>query len=454
MTTKNYDSIIETLRWVACSKMPWMGASIYKNTIKVEPTAYGTGATDGKNIFIDPQALEKWDRDSLTFLLLHEAWHSAMGHVERRGTRDAHLWNVVCDHVINWALSQPGLFGRLPQVEGKQIGILLDTSKYNPGETPEVLYALAVQETQKCPQHGQSGDDGDEGDQGQQGQGQGQGEGEGDDDEGDGQGQDQGQGKPSKNHKHGKSGKPCTCGFPHDPSPGKYGIGDDIRDSPITDPEEREKWRMEKEAEITRAIQEAAERGDVPGNFAEALGLGKPQIPWTVFIQQFCSNAINARTDYSMRRANSSLMRQGIYAPTLTKPSAHVVMILDTSGSVSSADLSNAVAEVFAASQAGAKVTVIECDTDVSQTRSFEPGTPPPTEFRIKGRGGTAFTPALKWLQDGKLGEDYDCVLYFTDGYGDNPSADVAPYKPMVWLTTAAKPAEWGIIINYDKNRR
>lgn len=58
-------------------------------------------------IYVNPLAAlkgEEW-----RFVLAHEMLHAALRHGERRGTRDAYLWNVACDFVINGWLVEMGV---------------------------------------------------------------------------------------------------------------------------------------------------------------------------------------------------------------------------------------------------------------------------------------------------------------------------------------------------------
>ncbi len=73
--------------------------------IKSMPTA----ATDGKDIFYNPDFLASLPSPQVDGLLLHEVLHAALLHVIRRGTRDPNLWNVAADLVVNGAIAkQPG----------------------------------------------------------------------------------------------------------------------------------------------------------------------------------------------------------------------------------------------------------------------------------------------------------------------------------------------------------
>lgn len=68
-----------------------------------------TAATDGKNIFINEEFVRSLTSGQLDGLLLHEVLHAALLHVLRRGQREAILWNIAADIVVNGTIAQqPG----------------------------------------------------------------------------------------------------------------------------------------------------------------------------------------------------------------------------------------------------------------------------------------------------------------------------------------------------------
>ncbi|MDJ0733894.1 MAG: VWA-like domain-containing protein [Nostocaceae cyanobacterium] len=65
-----------------------------------------TAATDGKDIFINPNYVQSLSSPQLDGLLLHEVLHAALLHVPRRGTREPILWNVAADIIVNGIIVQ------------------------------------------------------------------------------------------------------------------------------------------------------------------------------------------------------------------------------------------------------------------------------------------------------------------------------------------------------------
>lgn len=69
-----------------------------------------TAATDGKDIFYNPEFFLSLPPAQLDGVLLHEVLHAALLHVPRRGVRDPILWNFAADIVINGIIMQQGSF--------------------------------------------------------------------------------------------------------------------------------------------------------------------------------------------------------------------------------------------------------------------------------------------------------------------------------------------------------
>lgn len=69
-----------------------------------------TAATDGKDIYFNPDYMRSLSTSQQIGLLLHEVLHAALLHVWRRGVRERKLWNIAADIVVNGAIAQFGAF--------------------------------------------------------------------------------------------------------------------------------------------------------------------------------------------------------------------------------------------------------------------------------------------------------------------------------------------------------
>ena len=74
--------------------------------------------------------------------------------------------------------------------------------------------------------------------------------------------------------------------------------------------------------------------------------------------------------------------------------------------------------------------------------------------FKCKGGGGTSFKPPFKWLREHGE-EDINCLVYFTDGYGDAPT--YPPPYPTLWVLTsdgAEDFCDWGEKMKFKPDYR
>jgi len=67
----------------------------------IETKSHHTAATDGKDIFLNPDFVLSLTPQQQDGLFLHEVLHAALLHVLRRGTREPLMWNIAADIVVN-----------------------------------------------------------------------------------------------------------------------------------------------------------------------------------------------------------------------------------------------------------------------------------------------------------------------------------------------------------------
>ncbi|MCL6624705.1 MAG: VWA-like domain-containing protein, partial [Fimbriimonadales bacterium] len=181
--------------------------------------------------------------------------------------------------------------------------------------------------------------------------------------------------------------------------------------------------------EVARRILESAkERGDVPAGWVRwAKEVYKPKVNWRERLKRVLRGAITQgfgqRLDYSFRRPHR---RSGIYHPFVF-PSLHgerrfhIACVVDTSGSMSDEDLSQAMAEVRGVLELmRVRVTVIPCDavpyeavevlTRSDWVKSLK---------ELKGGGGTDMVAGLRSAL--LLKPKPEAVLVLTDGLTPYP---------------------------------
>ena len=82
--------------------------ALFARFIPTQQTPFA--ATDGKDVFFNADYLRSLPSAQQDGLLLHEVLHAALMHVLRRGVREAKVWNIAADIVVNGVIAQQGVF--------------------------------------------------------------------------------------------------------------------------------------------------------------------------------------------------------------------------------------------------------------------------------------------------------------------------------------------------------
>jgi predicted metal-dependent peptidase len=189
----------------------------------------------------------------------------------------------------------------------------------------------------------------------------------------------------------------------------------------------------EQAEEITkRTLNKAAERtsaGNIPGDVQKALDkLNNSVVPWRNVLQRFVAKCLDMHIDSSRKRRSR---RFGLVHPgTIKEPKLRLGIAIDTSGSVGDKYLTQFFTEVNKIYSMGIEIYVVQADTEVQVAEEYSPKKP----IVVKGRGGTAFQPAIDALE--KI--ECDGILYFTDGCTDGE------------IPKSKKPILWGLCPPYE----
>ena len=363
-----------------------------------------TAATDGYYIYVNLTFAESLSDVDLGFVLAHELMHCVLGHTDRRGTRGRLKWNIAVDYATNALLAEAGF------VPPRQA--LYDRQYY--GMTAETIYSRLPKTRRpdgaSLPRKGKSARGGaapatpDTPDES----------------------------PATRRHAGG------TAGFDIHLDVGDLeGSAERAKDFPSR--EERKRLRAELAAGVKSHL-----HGTVAGRSAAELSAGSDRtVPWQELLARFVSGL--RRSDYRLFPPNRKHLWRGIYLPSIGVPGPqHLVVVIDTSGSMSAPDLTMILGEIDGL-RAGfeCRVTVLQCDAAIQDVEVFEPwaeipvpGTSGPKR-RLRGGGGTDFRPAFNWVEEqaGEVTEIPDALIYCTDGYGSYPTE--APEElPVLWVMT------------------
>jgi len=173
-------------------------------------------------------------------------------------------------------------------------------------------------------------------------------------------------------------------------------------------------------------------RGTVPSElqgYIDSLDKEEPpKFDWKRFIRQFSGGSQKVYTKKLRRKYNKRFEDN----PGLkVKPRRHILVAVDTSGSVNDTELKEFFHEIHHLQKTGSEVTVLQCDAAISSIEPLKRG----IEERIKitGRGGTDFNPPCEYFTQNS--DKYTCMIYFTDGECSPPDNDVR--GRMLWVLSS-----------------
>lgn len=184
-------------------------------------------------------------------------------------------------------------------------------------------------------------------------------------------------------------------------------------------------WKEDdfKVTEINRVIDKIESSnlwGNIPGDVVETIKESMiPKFNYKALFQQFRSTVLSS--DYSKTRMKPS-RRFGYSAMgSRRKNTTHLLVALDTSGSISNDELQYAVGFIKGFFKyAVDRLDIVQFDTKIYDDNIMSI-TKAPKSFNIKGRGGTDFNPVFEYVQN-KSKTHYDGVLIVTDGYASAPN--------------------------------
>jgi predicted metal-dependent peptidase len=101
------ESTLSLLRTRLCSRTPFLG-SLFLFAKIISTGTISTAATNGRQIFVNPQFFDQLTLDEQEAVLLHEVLHAALLHVSRGIGRHAERWNIAADIVVNGVLAREG----------------------------------------------------------------------------------------------------------------------------------------------------------------------------------------------------------------------------------------------------------------------------------------------------------------------------------------------------------
>ena len=235
--------------------------------------------------------------------------------------------------------------------------------------------------------------------------------------------------------------------------------GDGIGDMSGGDPEfDEHDWdgaqdmTAEEKKDLAREVDQAIRQGimarnKIAGSGAGGLdreleGLLEPKVNWREVLRDFVKSTCNAKDKSSWRKVNRRFLSTGVYMPTLIgEKVGHLVIAIDTSGSIGGDELGEFLSEVkgIAEEVNPEVVDLLYWDSEVAghETYSGSTASDIPNSTKPKGGGGTSPSCISAYLKEKNI--QPECVIVLTDGYvgGD-------------WGSEWTAPVMWCIVGGYD----
>ena len=187
--------------------------------------------------------------------------------------------------------------------------------------------------------------------------------------------------------------------------------------------------------QINQQIKSAAEqtikmRGTIPAELQDIVNellKVKPRIfDWKAYFRRMLGSIYDINLKKTRRK--ESIRFPGA-AGIKHKKKVSILVAVDTSGSVNKRELEDFFSEITHIYKAGARITILECDSKISANYEYTGK----WDGTVHGRGGTDFKPVIDYYR--KNIKDYAALVYFTDGECSIPNN--VP-RDTIWVITSA----------------
>ena len=340
-----------------------------------------TACTNGRDELYGREFVKKLRDNELAFVVLHEAMHKAYRHLttwKKLHDENHMLANAACDYVINLELRDldpEGRFISMPVFrEGENRGKVMGLidEKYR-GLNSKQVFDLLKEE-------------------------------------------------------HGDDGGGLGDGFDEHDWDGAQDLSDEDKEKLARDIDQAMRQGL-------MAQQKLAGRG-TGGMSRDLAELMQPKIDWREVLREFVKTTCRARDASSWRRVNRRFLSGDTYMPSLIgERVGHLVVAVDTSGSVGVNELKEFLSEVkgIAEEVNPEKVDLLYWDSSIAGHEEYTDTNVSNIIASTKPRGGGGTSPSCitKYLEEKHI--EPECCIVLTDGHVGNDWGGNWP-SPVLWV--------------------
>jgi predicted metal-dependent peptidase len=353
-----------------------------------------TACTNGRDEIYSRSFIKDLSDKELAFVVAHEAAHKMYRHLSvwrKLYNENAQLANAACDYVVNLMLKDADPDGSVIEfptykrgpMKGKPMGLIDERFR---GMNTKQVFDILKKEQEESDNGNSGGDAGGEG------------------------------------------------GFDeHD--------WDGAKD--MSEEEQRELERDIDQA-IRQGIVASKKAGASNGNLDRELkDLMEPKVNWREVLREFVKSTCRAKDTSSWRRPNRRLIATDVYMPSLIgEKVGHLVVGVDTSGSVGRDELAEFLSEVkgIAEEVMPDRVDLLYWDTRVAAHEEYDDQSVANIVSSTKPRGGGGTSPSCvtTFLKEKHI--QPECVIMLTDGYVGSDWGNDWP-SPVLWAIVGGNDA-------------
>lgn len=192
---------------------------------------------------------------------------------------------------------------------------------------------------------------------------------------------------------------------------------------------EKELMKKQIEFQLKETAEAVKSRGTIPAEFQALIDeilKEKPEFfNWKAYLRRFVGGSHIYYTKKTRRKQSKRFSEN----PGLKiKEKKHLMVAVDTSGSVSNKEFMEFMGQIHHLWKTGTKVTIVDADAAVSNVKVYNGK----FDGTRTGNGGTDFDPAIKYFNEHK---EFCTLVYFTDGECVPP--DTKPRKNPLWVISS-----------------